>query len=118
MKYEAPFESSLSQHAQFQALSLFVWAFCLAIVVTAAMHWQRGHHFEPALVLPIVHLLPWCVGVIERRRVLKRYGTTQRHLGPEGICEQQESPNLQSLIRVLWGAYSTLFIVEAMLLWH
>ena len=42
----------------------------------------------------------------------------QEHLEPEENQQGQGALCLQSLIRVLWGAYSTLFIVEILALWH
>ena len=91
----------MSEQAQFETLSVFVWVFFVAIGITIVRRWEHFHRFEPSFVLPVFHVLPWLVGMIERRTVKKH----------EELCPQ-------SVIRVLWGAYSSLFAVEAMALWE
>jgi len=119
VKNRGPFESSFSQRAQFEALSSFVWASFLVLAITALVRWQHIHHFEVAFMLPVVHLLPWYVGMIERRRrVIESRGMGQQHSELDGNNETKEVHCSQSLIRVLWGAYSTLLMVEALALWH
>ena len=115
MRMRAPFES-MPVEAQFQARSVYVWAICLAIVITAAKHWHHFHPIELAFALPVFHVLPWFFGLAEFRRVKKFHGTMQQQLKQEGTPEKDEVC-LQSLIRVLWGAYPILLILEAQILW-
>jgi hypothetical protein len=97
--YRAPFESIFSERAQFEALTLLVWAFFIVFLIAIVKRWEPTRDFGLAF-LPVFHLLPWVVGLIEYRRLRKRTSFAPeggRNLGEHG-------PNsLQSLIRVLWG---------------
>ena len=118
MKVSAPFESSFSQYAQFQMLTLVVWASLLVLGVASWTQWKHTHDLDrPPITLPLVHLLPWACGVIERKTVMKHHEVTDLSL-QDGDPKQAGLPCLQSLIRVLWGAYFALFGVEITLLWH
>jgi hypothetical protein len=112
--YGAPFASSFSERAQFEALSLFVWAFFMVLVVAIANRWPLTHASSLAL-LPIFHLQPWIFGLIEYRRLRKLEGLVQ---SASGDFRGYGAASLQSLIRVLWGAYSTISVVEILAIWR
>jgi hypothetical protein len=119
MKNNAPFEAILSERAQFQTLTLVVWVFWLALVITATIRWQHSHQFQPTSgFLIIVHLLPWLVGLIERRNLIERRMATHQEPQPERTQQTDHEACLRSIIRLLWGAYSALLIVESMVAWH
>lgn len=117
MKMSAPFESSLSQRAQFQVLTLVVWVSFLVLLVVGVAGWKLDHHVGRTFVLPLFHLLPWAFGSFERSRLMKEHGTRKLPLLPDSSPEREGLLSVQSLLRVLWSAYSSLFLVESIVFW-
>jgi hypothetical protein len=76
MKHSAPFEANLSQRAQFEMLTLVGWISCLILLLTVLTRWRHGYRFEAEIMLPIVHLVPWWVGVNEGEDRLRLYSGT------------------------------------------
>ena len=112
--FRAPFESSFSERAQFEAFTLLVWGFFTVLVTVIAKHWETTHDVSLGF-LPAFHLLPWVVGLVEYRRLRKRHGTVQENSANLSVpvCNP-----LQSLIRVLWGAYSAILFLEIVVVWR
>jgi len=106
--FRAPLESSLSERAQFEALTVLVWVLFIALVTVIAKHWETTRGVNVGF-LPVFHLLPWIVGLVEYRRLRKRHGMGQEN---NASLSEPECKPLQSLIRVLWGTYSTILFLE------
>jgi len=116
MKFKGPFEASLSKRAQFELLTLVVWASWLGLVITVVARWQHVPKFAPLILLPLVHLLPWIDGTRERSNLIKQHQIVPTDT--KDTCQDCGGPCLQSLLRVLWGAYSALIIAELVALWR
>jgi hypothetical protein len=90
-----------SDSVQFQTLTLFVWIGAVALLIAGVKRAQGGHLSPPRLVMPALHLVPWCIALVERRRI-------RRILSP-----QRDQCLIKKVItRVLWTGYLTLTLVE------
>ena|SRR5689334_24577978 len=85
----------------FQSLTLFAWIGAVVLLIAGVKHSQGGHLNAPRLVMPAVHLVPWCIALAERRRIC-------RLLSPQ----QDQSLIKKAITRVLWTGYLTLALVE------
>ena len=91
-----------SNSVQFQALTLFVWIGAVALLIASVKHAQEGHLIPPRLVMPVIHLVPWCIALVERKRI-----RTFLSLMP-----QDQSLIEKAITRILWTGYITLTLVE------
>lgn len=112
--FKAPFESSFSERAQFEAFTLLVWVVFIVLVTIVARHWEATHDVTLGF-LPVFHLLPWFVGFAEYRRLRRRHGIGEENSANLSL---RECKPLQSLIRVLWGTYSAMLFLEIVVVWH
>jgi hypothetical protein len=103
-----------SERAQFEAVTLVVWLFFLVLVIAIGKRWNATRDMSLGL-LPVFHLLPWAAGLIEYRRMRNRDRMVQGN--PTSSGEGGVSP-LQSLIRILWAAYSTILFLDAVIVWR
>jgi hypothetical protein len=94
--------SGTSGSVQFQAVTLFVWIGAFALLIASVKHAREGHLNDPRLVMPVIHLVPWCIALLERRRI-----RTLLSLMP-----QDQSLIEKVITRVLWTGYVTLALVE------
>jgi hypothetical protein len=104
MKKEGFLEEGFAPLAQFQLQTLCVWisgGILLISIIRGSVHvWAGNLYF-----LPVFHLLPWFTGYVERKRYLKSTLTTPASQSTEVTPEQ-------SIIRILWGTYVALIVVE------
>jgi hypothetical protein len=98
-------ESGTSPDVLFQLITLFVWAGAIVLLVLSAKHLRNGALDFPRLLMPGIHLIPWGIAVLERRRINKFLSNNEmpRHLSP---------PILRGLMGVLWSGYLVLTLVE------
>lgn len=84
----------------FQALTVFVWIGAFALLIATAKHAREGHLNPPRLVMPVIHLVPWCIALVERRRIIRT------------LMPRDQSLIEKVITRVLWTGYVTLALVE------
>jgi hypothetical protein len=94
--------SGASSKVQFQVLSLFVWMGAFVLLFAGMKHARETHLSPPKLIMPVIHLVPWCVALVERRRIHKFLS-----LMPQGELLIQTA-----ITRVLWVGYVTLALAE------
>jgi hypothetical protein len=98
------FEDGFSLRAQFEIVTLCVFLSALMLLVSSRQYWQPGHYSNPRTLLPLLHLLPWLVGFVERKRLLR---VSENDSSQEVACLLQ-----QTIIRMLWGSYFVLIALE------
>ena len=91
-----------SSLVKFQVLTLFVWIGAIALLIASVKNAREGYINLPRLLMPAIHLVPWCIGLVERRRI-----RTFLSLTP-----QDESVIQKAITGVLWTGYITLALVE------
>src|SRR6266480_3433817 len=69
-------ERETSPSVLFQALTFFVWIGALALLAASVKQAQKGHPDPRRFVMAVIHPIPWCVAVVERRRVRKFLSNT------------------------------------------
>lgn len=108
MSAEGFLENEFSPRAQFQILTVCVWISDFLLLFAVFNYVRAGHRIDSRCSLPLLHLLPWWIGFIERRRLLKQ--------PPELIATQRYIPlSPQAFTRLLWGAYAALVNIELIL---
>jgi hypothetical protein len=101
---ERIFEDGFSLRAQFEILTLCVFLSAVMLLVSSRKYWQPGYYSNPRTLLPLLHLLPWLVGFIERKRLLR---VSENDSSQKGTFLLQ-----QTIMRMLWGSYSVLIAIE------
>ena len=86
----------------FQALTVFVWIGAFALLIAIVKHAREGHLNPPRLVMPVIHLVPWCIALVERRRIRKFLS----------LMPQDQFLIQKAITRVLWSGYLALALVE------
>jgi|SRR5579864_2645736 len=86
----------------FQAVSVFVWIGVFALLVAAAKQARDGHLNPPRLLMPVIHLVPWCIALLERRRIRKFLS----------LMPRDEALIQKAITGVLWSGYLALALVE------
>jgi hypothetical protein len=98
-------EGGIAPDILFQILTLFVWIGALALLVLSVKHVRDWHFDLRRFVMPVIHLVPWCIAAVERRKVSKFLSN--------GAMPQDQLPLvLRTLTRILWSGYLTLSLVE------
>lgn len=92
---------------QFQVLTAFVWIGVFFLLVLDVREAREGAIKSYKLMTPLIHLAPWCVGVVERRRIQRSTPALR-----EGQSQVQKA-----LTRILWSGYLALTLVEYWLYW-
>jgi hypothetical protein len=91
-----------SSNVLFEALTLVVWLGAFALLIASVKHARGASPNLPKLIMPVIHLVPWCTALVERRRIRTSLSLTQ-----------QDQVLIQTLItRVVWAGYVTLTLVE------
>jgi hypothetical protein len=93
---------SASSNVQFQVVTLFVWIGAFALLILGVKHAREAHVKPPKLIMPVVHLVPWCIALLERRRIRKSLPLTP----------QYQSLAQTAITRVSWVGYVILSLVE------
>lgn len=91
-----------SRSIQFQALTFFVWIGAVTLLIAGAKRAQKGYLDPTRLLMPAIHLVPWCIALVGRRSIRTLPSLTEQN---ESLIEKVSS-------RVLWAAYLTLTLVE------
>ena len=99
------FEDGLTQVAQMQMLTLFVWISALILLISSRKYWHVGEYNNGRLLLPAMHLVPWYVGLTERKKFM------------EASENEKSIQNFhlllnQTILRLLWVGYVALVVVE------
>ena len=105
LEWTGPFEKDATPTAQFQLVTLFAWLGALALLVGSIRFLRIGNYANVRVSLPIGHLLPWVVGWMERRRLL-------RSCDGANIDGSAEEALQKPILRLLWAVYLVLSIVE------
>jgi uncharacterized membrane protein len=104
-EWKGLFESGFTERAQFQLLTLFVWIGVFILVVQSRKYWNLGGLDNCRLWLPMIHILPWYVGLSERKRV-----SSLAH--NEVYSSDSLSLLSQVMLRILWVSYVVLVLIE------
>ena len=109
MTSNGPFENELGPLAQFQLVTVFVWITELIILFSLSKHWVQSHNLRYWWMIPLWHVVPWFIGIKERRELIKI------GLNGERQSPQQRILLMESITRHLWVAYVALVNVEFIL---
>ena len=102
-------ERETSPSVLFQALTFFVWIGALALLAASVKQAQKGHPDPRRFVMAVIHPIPWCVAVVERRRVRKFLSNT--------VMLQDPSIIHVTVTRIVWSGYLILALVEYWFYW-
>jgi hypothetical protein len=91
-----------SPNVLFQALTIFVWIIGLGLLIGAAKYVREGHVSPFRLVIPVIHFVPWGIGILERRRIRAFLS----------LATHDQSLIQAAITRVLWTGYLALAFVE------
>jgi hypothetical protein len=94
--------SDVPSNLKFEVLTLLAWLGALVLLIASVKHALKAHLNLPKLAMPAVHLAPWCIALLERRRI-----RTTLSLTP-----QYQSLVQAAITRVSWVGYVTLSLVE------
>jgi hypothetical protein len=86
-KRESEELSGVHPNVEFQIITLFVWICAVALLIPGVRHWREGHYDLSYLAMPVLHLGPWFIAVVERKRVQRLSGT----VGPREILRIQKT---------------------------
>ena len=99
------FEEGFTQAAQMQMLTLFVWISALVLTISSRKYWHVSDFNNGRLLLPTIHLIPWYVGLTERRRFM---ALSQNEKSTKNVYFLLN----QTILRLLWVGYVVLVVVE------
>jgi hypothetical protein len=95
-------QNGIAPTVKFQALTIFVCASAIALLIASVKRWRGGQHDVFILAMPAIHVVPWCFALMERKRV-QRLRT---------IAPQDQSLIQTAIANISWAGYIALAAFE------
>src|SRR5215467_6717449 len=69
-------ENGVHPTVKFQALTIFVFASAIALLIASVKRWRGGQHDFSILAMPAFHVVPWCFALKGRKTVQRLLSRT------------------------------------------